>query len=97
MYSYARVLSVLACFLSLRAYMSCMLTVLKHLTFLRACVLGIHFCLIYFILEKLNSKNLYLEELEFYSEAYLEPTSKKEKKAHKIGTLSRLTDYLNIS
>ena len=56
-------LRVLACLLvmSLRAQMSYMLAVLKHFTYLRACVLGILKCLVYFTFEKLISKNSYVE------------------------------------
>ena len=56
--SYADVLDILA--------------LLKHLMFLLcACVLDILVCLIYFMIEKLNSKNSFIEEFGFYSEAYL--------------------------
>ena len=41
---------------------------------LRACVLDILVCLIYFTFVKLNSKNLYIVKFDFYLEAYLEPT-----------------------
>ena len=68
------VLSMLACFMSLRAHMSYMFAVLKYLTYLNACVLGILVFLIYFTFEKLNSKNSYIEEFGYYSEVHLEPT-----------------------
>ena len=51
--------------------MSYMLAVL---TLLRACVLRILVCLIYFTFEKLNPKNSFKEEFAFYSEAYLKST-----------------------
>ena len=59
-----RVLSMLACFTCLPAHMSYMLAVLK--TCLRASVLGIFVCLIYFTFEICNSKNFYKEEFGFY-------------------------------
>ena len=58
------VLSMLACFTFLPAHMSYMLAVLK--TCLRASVLGIFVCLIYFTFEICNSKNFYKEEFGFY-------------------------------
>ena len=51
------VLSILACFISFRTHMSYMLAVVKYLTCSCACVLGVLVCPIYFIFEKLNSKN----------------------------------------
>ena len=69
-----RLLSMFACFMSLRVHMSYRLAVLKYPTCLRVCVLGILICLIYFTFEKLDSKNSYIEELGFYSDAYLETT-----------------------
>lgn len=41
--------------------MSWMLTALKYLTCLYACVFGFLVCFIYFTLEKLKSKNSYSE------------------------------------
>ena len=55
--------------------MSYIHAVLKYLTWLRACVLGIIICLIYFTFEKLNSENSYIEEFGFYLEPYLETIS----------------------
>ena len=43
-------------------HMSYMFALLKYLTCLRACVPGILTCLVYFTLEKSNSKNSYKEE-----------------------------------
>ena len=55
------ILSTLASFMSLLSHVSWMLTALKYLTCLHACVFGILVCFIYFALEKLKSKNSYSE------------------------------------
>ena len=55
-----RVLSILACFMSILAHMSGMLAVLSCLMCLHICVLGILDFLIFFIFEKLNSKSSYV-------------------------------------
>ena len=65
---------MLACFVPLRAHMSYVVAVLKYRTRLRACVLGILICLIYFIFQKLSFKNCYKEEFNFCSETYLKAT-----------------------
>ena len=58
-------LSVLACFMSVGAYISYRHAVLKCLTCLHACVFGVLVYPIFFTFEKVNFKNPYIEKLVF--------------------------------
>ena len=60
-----RVLSILTFFISLSAFMSRMLAVLKYLACLLAYVLGVLVCNFSFTFEKLNSKNSYIGKSVF--------------------------------
>ena len=55
-----------ACFMSLYTHMFYILTVLKYLMRLHACVLVLFVCFIYFTFEKLGFKNSYIKEFGFY-------------------------------